>query len=100
MRVYKEAAIEDVKAALLILGEVTGNCAGCGEMGLSHRDCVQCPNCGNTFRYIASRRIETHPGERFAFAKRIAVERPDLTVIDLADYHKHRTSAQARDLLG
>ncbi|HCM43095.1 MAG TPA: hypothetical protein PLY88_03055 [Candidatus Omnitrophota bacterium] len=100
LRVYQSHPIDEVRRALLILGEVTGNCAQCGEMGLNHRDITACPHCGARFRFIASRRLETHPAERFQFAKRIATERPDLTLVDLGDYQKNDASAKARDLLG
>ncbi len=100
LRVYQPYSIEEVRRSLLILGEVTGNCAQCGEMGLNHRDIAVCPHCGARFRFIASRRLETHAAERFQFAKRMADERPDLILIDLGDYQKSDASAKARDLLG
>lgn len=100
LRTYRAYAIEEVRKSLLIVGEVTGNCAACGEMGLEPRSVGVCPNCNAAFKFIASRRIENHPGERFSYAKRIAGERPDLTLIDLSDYQKNDSSAKARDLLG
>ena len=45
-----------------------------------------CPECGTVFKYIASRRLETHPSERFQLAKRLAEKRPDLLLIDYQDY--------------
>lgn len=100
LRVYQAHSLEEIRRSLIIMGEVTGNCAQCGEMGLQHRSVAVCPHCGSRFKYIASRRLETHSGERFQFAKRMSEERPDLTLIDLGDYQKNDASAKARDLLG
>lgn len=100
LRVYRPYSIEEVRRSLLIVGEVTGNCAQCLEMGLDPRATTVCPHCGARFKFIASRRLESHPGERFQYAKRIATERPDLILIDLLDYQKNDSSAKARDLLG
>ena len=100
LRVYKPYTIEEVKSSLLIVGEVTGNCAKCGEMGLKPREVRTCPNCQAKFSFIASRRIEIHSSERFQFAKRMAAERPDLVLIDLSDFKKNSSSVNARELLG
>ncbi len=100
LRAYKAFDLEEVRRSLLIVGEVTANCAQCGEMGLDPKKIALCPNCGATFRYLASRRIDSNPGERFQYAARMANERPDLTLIDLTDFQKINSSAKARDLLG
>lgn len=100
LRVYRPFETKEVQQALLIVGEVTGNCAACGEMGLIPSSVAVCPNCNIRFRYIASRRIESNPGERFQYAQRMEQERPDLILIDLNDYQKMDSRAKARDILG
>jgi len=98
LRAYQRFDLNEVRGALLIVGEVTGNCASCGEMGLVPASVAVCPNCNARFRFIANRRIESNPGERFQYAQRIEQERPDLTLIDLNDYQKMDSRAKARDL--
>ncbi len=100
LRAYKSFDLEEVRSSLLIVGEVTANCAKCGEMGLDPKQVGVCPNCNAAFKYLASRRIDSNPNERFQYAARMANERPDLTLIDLTDFQKTNSSAKARDLLG
>ena len=100
LRAYQRFDLDEVRGSLLIVGEVTGNCVACGEMGLAPASVAICPNCNARFRYIASRRIESNPGERFQYAHRIEMERPDLIFIDLNDYQKMDSRAKARDILG
>lgn len=100
LRVYKSFTIEEVRQGLLMVGEVTANCGSCGELGLDPKSVGVCPQCNARFRFIASRRIEAHPTERFQYAQRISNERPDLILIDLSDYQKMDSRAKARDLLG
>lgn len=98
LRAYKAFDLEEVRRSLLIVGEVTANCSACGEMGLDPKKVGICPNCNVAFKYLASRRIDSNPGERFQYAARMAGERPDLTLIDLSDFQKINSSAKAREL--
>lgn len=100
LRAYRPFDIAEVRKSLLIAGEVSANCASCNEMGLDPKSAAICPHCNAVFKYLACRRIETHPGERFQYAARMAGLRPDLTLIDLGDFQKTDSSAKARDLLG
>ena len=100
LRVYKSFPIEEIRKSLLIVGEVTANCASCGEMGLEPKTVTMCPHCGVYFKFLASRRIEVNPGERFQYAARMDSDRPDLILIDLVDYQKMDSREKARDLLG
>lgn len=99
LRVYKKFDIEKVKEQLLIVGDLGASCAGCKSMELTI-DSVQCNECKVFFKYVTSRRHETHPGERFQFAKRIAENREDLTLIDYLDYKKILGQKEARDFFG
>lgn len=97
LRTYKSFDLEEVKKSLLIIGDLTGNCAACNELGINAYDAKACPACGVVFKYIASRRLETHPSERFQLARRLAEKRSDLTLIDFQDYQKSAGAKAARD---
>ncbi len=97
LRTYQCYDMDEVKKSLVIVGDLTGNCASCNALGINAYEAKACPECGNVFRYVASRRLETHPGERFQLAKRFAEKRPDLILIDYADYQKAFGDKAARD---
>lgn len=86
-----------IKEHLIILGDVSGDCANCKEIGLDPWKAKECPHCKAQFEYIASRRSANHPGERFQIARRILEKRSDLTVIDYDDYQKTIGAQSARD---
>lgn len=100
LRTFKRFDLEEVKKSLLIMGDLTGNCASCNALGIDPYQAKTCPECGTTFRYIASRRLETHPSERFQLARRLSEKRPDLTLIDLSDFQKTEGSKTAREFFG
>lgn len=97
LRTYRPFDIEEVKKNLLVIGDLTGNCASCNALGINAYDTKSCPECGVVFKYIASRRLETHPSERFQLARRLAEKRPDLTLIDYQDYQKAAGNKAAKD---
>ena len=97
LRTFKPFDLEEVKKSLLIIGDLSGNCAACNELGINAYETKACPACGAVFKYIASRRLETHPAERFQLAKRLAEKRPDLVLIDYQDYQKTAGAKAARD---
>lgn len=97
LRTYKEYHIEDVKKHLLIWGDLSGDCASCRNLGIDVFSAQTCPQCGTEFRYVTSRRLESHMGERFRLVRRMQEKRPDLTFIDFSDYTKILGQKQARD---
>ncbi len=97
LRTYRPFQLEEVKKNLLIIGDLTGNCASCNCLGINAYETRACPECGTVFKYIASRRLETHPSERFQLARRLAEKRPDLLLIDYLDYQKAAGDKAARD---
>lgn len=97
LRVYRPFQLEEVKKNLIIIGDLSGNCASCSALGINAYEAKACPECGAVFKYIASRRLETHPSERFQLARRLAEKRPDLLLIDLLDYQKAAGDKAARD---
>lgn len=97
LRCFRPFHIEEVKKSLLIIGDLTGNCASCNALGINAYTTKACPECGTVFKYIASRRLETHPSERFQLARRLAEQRPDLLLIDYQDYQKAAGDKAAKD---
>ena len=97
LRTFRPFVLEDVKKSLLVIGDLTGNCASCNALGINAYENKNCPECGTVFKYIASRRLESHPSERFQLARRLAEKRPDLTLIDYQDYQKAAGDKAARD---
>ncbi len=100
LRVFKELNIEEVKKHLLIWGDLTSDCASCRKLGINAFLAKSCPECGIEFKYVTSRRLDQHPGERFHLVRRMQEKRPDLLFIDYTDYTKLLGQKQARDFFG
>ena len=97
LRTFKQFDIEEVRKHLLIMGDLSADCASCRHLGIDGYTAKSCPECGTPFRYVTSRRTEANPGERFQFARRIHEKRPDLLNIDYTDYMKVLGQKKARD---
>ncbi len=100
LRTFQEYDIEEVAKHLLIMGDLSGDCASCRELGIDTYTAKNCPHCGTPFKYLTSRRLESQPGERFQFARRMREKRPDLIIIDYTDYSKTLGQKKARDFFG
>jgi len=97
LRTFRAFQLDEVKNHLIVIGDLSGNCASCNRLGINAYDAKTCPECGTVFKYIASRRLETHPAERFQLARRLGEKRPDLLLIDYQDYQKAAGDKAARD---
>ncbi len=100
LRIYKKFDIEEIGRHLLILGDLSADCGACRALGLDSANERQCPQCGTLFKFVTSRRIENHPGERFPIVARCLDRRPDLIFIDYGDYSKIVGQKKARDFFG
>jgi hypothetical protein len=100
LRVFKSFDVEEVRQHLLIMGDLSSDCGNCRALGIDFYQAVQCPECGAPFKYVTSRRMEAHPGERFQLARRVAEKRKDLIFIDYTDYSKVLGQKKARDFFG
>jgi hypothetical protein len=89
IRVWKDIDVSDAEKHLLIVGEVTGDCSNCRELGINYASAKSCPKCKNEFKYIAS---------RFHEIKKIKERRPDLIFIDFEDYKKAAGKIKAKNL--
>lgn len=94
LRVWQNCDIEGIKAHLLIVGELTADCAACRELGIAYQTAKTCPKCGTEFRFITAR----HAGklDRSAVG-RVKQRRPDLVLIDYEDYKNVTGKQSARE---
>ena len=97
LRAWQAFQLDEIKKHLLIIGDSVGDCSNCRELGIDIKQTAECPKCRTPFKYVASRRAATHPGERFQLPRRILELRPHLIVIDYEDYQKVTGSQKARD---
>lgn len=89
VRVWKEFDIQDISEHLLVVGDITGDCSKCRELGIDYSNAKSCPKCETHFKYIACRTREI---------KKITKKRPDLIFIDFEDYKKALGKIKARNL--
>ncbi|MFA4991410.1 MAG: hypothetical protein WC569_02400 [Candidatus Omnitrophota bacterium] len=89
VRVWKEIETDDISHHLLIVGESTGDCSNCRELGINYSMAKVCPKCGSDFKYIASRTREI---------RKIKNRRPDLIFIELEDYKRATGKIKAKNL--
>lgn len=97
IRVWQSCDVVEIGKHLLILGDLTGDCGACRQLGLDWSTVRQCPSCGTEFRFVASRGTGPLDRNRGATVKRIKERRPDLTFIDHDDYRQLTGKQQARD---
>ena len=97
IRIWQACNIEEISKHLLIVGDLTADCANCRELGIEYAHTKNCPKCGIDFRFIAARNTGALDRGRGATVKRIKDRRPDLTFIDYTDYKEITGKQQARD---
>ena len=97
VRTFLPYQLPEILAHLLITGDLTADCAACRALGIDAYSAKNCPQCGTEFKYAASRRLDTHAGERFQWARRMHEKRPDLILLDYSDFMKAQGQKKARD---
>ena len=97
IRIWQDCNLEEITKHLLIVGDVTADCANCRELGIEYAKMKNCPQRGMEFMFIASRHTGKLDGGRGATVKRIKDRRPDLTFIDWEDYKEITGKQNARD---
>lgn len=100
VRIYKFYNFDEVKKHILILGDLTGDCGACRNLGIDPWTASKCPSCGTEFKFVTSRRLESHAGERFKFVRRMNEKRPEWIIVDYSDYTKTQGHKNARDFFG
>ena len=97
IRVWQSCDIQEITKHLMVVGDLTADCAACRELGIDYAAAKTCPKCGTVFRFIASRMTGPLDKNRGATVKRIKERRPDLTFIDHGDYKEVTGKQSARD---
>lgn len=97
IRIWQNCDIQEITKHLLVVGDITADCASCRELGIDYVQTKTCPKCGTTFRFIASRNTGPMDKARGGTVKRIKDRRPDLTFIDYGDYKEMTGKEQARN---
>ena len=98
LRVWEERDLPEIGSHLLIMGDTLGDCATCRCLGINLSQ-KSCPQCKTEFRYVTSRRIETHPGEAFRIVRRARQTRPDLLFVDYSDFKRLSDLAKGKSFL-
>ena len=93
VRIWKLLDIEEVKSSLFVIGELSGECFHCHNMGISLNAKI-CPFCGTRFKFIAFRRKTNQSG-----INRFKEKYPGLTFIEFDDFKKSIDRDNARKLL-
>ena len=97
VRVWQPMNVEEVTKHLLVVGDITADCANCRELGIEYAKVKVCPKCGNQFHFITARTAVAGHRDRGGTVKRIKERRPDLTFIDYEDYKEITGKQNARD---
>lgn len=95
IRVVKEFDFNDVANHLLVVGDLKGDCFHCREIGLDYVTVKKCPQCGQEFRYIASRQSRASDIRRMAI---LSEKRPDLVCVELDDVLHYKNREKAKEL--
>lgn len=83
LRTGREFDFDDVSKHLLVVGELTGDCFSCREVGIDYSREKYCPQCKTDFRYISYRKAAgSVTASQIA---KICTRRPDLVYIEYAD---------------
>lgn len=94
VRVYKKFYIDEIKAHLLIYGDLGGSCAACQKMDIK-LDATHCPGCKTEFKFIAFRNPRVHLPK----IQKLHAARPQVAIIDYEDYNHHAGEQKAREFL-
>ncbi|MBI5873429.1 MAG: hypothetical protein HZB36_04715 [Candidatus Omnitrophica bacterium] len=82
-RVGREMDYDDVSKHLLIVGELSGDCFSCREVGINYSREKYCPQCKTDFKYISYRK-SSGAVTTGAIAK-LCAKRPDLVYVEYGD---------------
>ncbi|MFT5208270.1 MAG: hypothetical protein ACI9CF_002042 [Candidatus Omnitrophota bacterium] len=100
MRIWQNVDIDSIKERLLIVGELSADCAACRELGIVYQETKICPGCGVDFKFITARGAIGSLKVMGGTVKRIKDRRPDLTFIDYDDYKSITGKQSAADFFG
>ncbi len=95
IRVAQELDYDNVSKHLLIVGDLTGDCFVCREIGIDYTREKYCPQCKTDFRFIALRKsADAVKGQAIA---KLMQRRPDLTYVEYSDIKDIADRLKAKD---
>ena len=100
IRVWQELETEDIKQHLLVVGQVSGTCQSCNELGIDYSSAKSCPNCNTEFKFITMRPEKEGRDIGFSSIRLVKQRRPDLIFIEYSDFKKFAASRKAQDIFG
>ena len=92
LRVFKKVDLDDIQEHVLVCGDLSANCAKCGEVGVKI-DSVKCPSCQADFKYVTFRSLK----DNFPKVQKISETRPSVIIVDYDDYKRLTGTAKAKD---
>ena len=92
LRIFKKVDLDDIQGHLLVCGDLSGNCAKCGEVGIKI-ETQMCPSCQAEFKYITFRSLK----DNFPKIQKISESRPQVVILDYDDYKRLTGSARAQE---
>ncbi len=82
IRVAQEVSFDLVSKHLLVVGDLTGDCFSCRELGIDYAREKYCPGCKTDFRYICFRKSAF---VSCAQISKLCQKRPDLVYVEYGD---------------
>lgn len=94
LRTAKEFDLDEICKHLLVVGDLSGDCFNCKEIGIDYSHAKQCPQCKTEFRYIASRKPSNLNAKVLSSLCR---KRPELAYIEFDDVKHYRDREKAKN---
>lgn len=94
IRIYRQLDIDAIKKHLLLYGDLSGQCAACGQLGVK-LDVPTCPSCQAEFKYLAFKNIKDH----YPKILKLLSERSALTLVDHDDFKRLSGALKAEEFL-
>ncbi|MCZ8157516.1 MAG: hypothetical protein O9264_15440 [Leptospira sp.] len=96
IRVWTQVDSDAIKKQLLYIDDLYGTCGSCKKLGLNYIKDKKCPDCGTTFKYLATK--ISNPAEVGKILARIEKEKLDLILIEREDFEKSNARDAVKDL--
>jgi hypothetical protein len=93
LRVWQEIDLKDVEKHLVVIGQLSGECFNCHQIGLD-KSLLICPNCNTKFKYIGFR-TKVDP----SLVAKLKEKYPYITFIDFDDFKRASSKKAARKIL-
>lgn len=94
IREWKEFELEEVSKHLIVVGELSGDCANCRHIGIDYLNQKNCPSCKTEFKYIAARNPKQSP----SIYKKVKDKGLGLAVLEYADFKLGQDRKKAKEL--